>query len=78
MSLESKVITCIAAITGIPEEDISQEKFLEKDLGVSELELKDILSDLSRELGFPLSSEGKDLKTVQDLILIVHENQPLA
>ncbi len=78
MNLEKNIIDVISSVTGIPVTEISQEKFLEKDLGVSGLELEDILTEAGNKLHLKLPMEHKELKTVQDVILFVHENQPIS
>jgi acyl carrier protein len=77
MNFEKKVTDVISQVTGIPRAEISNEKNLTKDLGISEIELQDIISEISRELSLPLTPE-RELKTVQDLILLIQDNQLIA
>ncbi len=75
MNLDKRIFETISQITGIPEADITQEKSFSKDLGVTEAELTDILTELTQNLGFEVKSEDKEIKTVQDLLIIVHNSQ---
>ncbi len=77
MNIEKKVIQIVSEVTGIPEGDINSDKFLAKDLSISETELRDILTEMSHQLNLPLPEDLKDFKTIQDLLLFVQDNQLL-
>ncbi len=77
MNLDKKIFETISHVTGIPESNITQDKFFAKDLGVTETEIADILSELTQNLGFEVKSETKEVRTVQDLLILVHNSQLL-
>lgn len=78
MNIDKRVIETVSNISGIPEKEIGRDSFLVKDLNLSDAEVGEILSDLSTSLGFALDTEGRDIKTIQDIIEIVHDCQMLS
>lgn len=76
MNIDKKIVDTISEVTGIPQGDITPELFLGKDLGISDIELQDIINELSQQLGITLPPEDtKNLRSVQDLAILIQNSQ---
>lgn len=74
MSIESRVIKCIAEISGLDAATINAESKLESGLGCDSLDMLEVIMALEDEFGFDFDDdEACKFKTVQDIINYVQK-----
>ena len=75
MTTEIEIIQAIAEHLGLLPEDVDRHALLREELNLGPIELQDLLSDLSREFNINFETEEmEDLKTVDDLIVLIEDN----
>lgn len=75
MHTEIKIIQAIAEHLGLSPEDLDRHALLKEELNLGPIELNDLLAYLAQkfEVSFN-SSELEDLKTIDDLIVLIEDN----
>ena len=66
------ILESIAEHLGLSPEDIDPKALLREDLNLGPVELNDLLNFLSKK--YDIIFEPEDLKTAEDLILLVEDN----
>lgn len=73
--MQKEVITVITEYLGLSPGDLDRGLLLYEDLNLSPIEINDLVSHLSQKFNLSLRSEDlADVKTVDDLIILVEDN----
>lgn len=65
----------IAKQFGIDEEDIEEDSLLEQDLGITDLDMEDLIAALEEKYEIQISPESiKQFKKISDIISYLYEN----
>lgn len=75
MIKDIQIIKAIAEHLGLSIEDLDRHALLREDLNLGPIELNDLLSDLSQKFDISFTAEEtEDLKTIDDLIILIEDN----
>ncbi len=75
MPNNKKILQAIAEHLGLSTEDLDREAFLQDDMHLGPIELNDLLNFLSSKFDIVFNPEElEDVKTVDDLIMLVEDN----
>lgn len=73
--MDKKIVQAIAEYLGVASEDIDKQSSLREDLGLSPIELNDLLNDLSVKFDVYFSPEEMSgLQKVDDLVVLIEDN----
>ncbi len=76
MKQQTEIIEAIAKHLGVTPADIELDASLFEDLGLSPIEVADLLSVLSNRFGITFDpAETENLRTVNDLVVLVEDLQ---
>ena len=72
---EKRIIQAIADHLGVAPEDIDRESLLKEELGLTRLEMNDLISNLAKEFSITVAPEEvTGLQKVEDLIVLIEDN----
>lgn len=72
---DKKIIQAIADHLGVAPEDIDRGSLLKEELGLTTLEIHDLISQLAEQFDIDISpEEAAGLQKVEDLIVLVEDN----
>lgn len=75
METEVEIIQAIAEHLGLSPDDVDRHALLRDELSLGPIELHDLLSDLSQKFNVSFDTvEMEDLKTIDDLIVLIEDN----
>lgn len=75
MNQELEIIKAIAQNLGLAPEELDREASIRDDLALGPLEINDLLESLQRRFNIVFESdEVENLKTVNDLVVLVEDN----
>ena len=75
MNQEIEIIKAIAEHLGLSVEDLDRHASLKEELNLDQIELNDLLLDLSQKFNVSFDAEEiEGLKTVDDLIVLIEDN----
>lgn len=75
MKTEIEIIQAIAEHLGLSPEDLDRHALLREELNLGPIELNDLLSDLAQKFDINFDTvEIEDLKTIDDLIVLIEDN----
>lgn len=75
MNTEIQIIQAIAEHLGLSPEDLDRHALLREELNLGPIELNDLISDLAQKFEVNFDSiEIEDLKTINDLIILIEDN----
>lgn len=75
MNTEKDIIQAIAEHLGLAPDDLDRHAMLREELNLGPIELNDLISDLAQKFEVNFDSiEMEDLKTIDDLIILIEDN----